>query len=119
MRVWHEDLIPKLCRQHLLGCWREALACYSVIANGKEGFRNHPQVREFEGRPSALRQRLRLLRLEMLERGYNPKRLSFDESLNGFREGTYVPVVESRCRPWQSLDKQIEILKKKGCSCRV
>lgn len=119
MRIWHEDLIPKLCRQHLLAMWREGLGCYSIIINNKKGFRNHPQVKEFEDCPLALKRRLALMRREMVDRRYNPKKLPFDNSPEGFYDSPYCSVIEAHYKPWQSLEKQIEILKKKGCECMV
>lgn len=36
MRIWHESLIPKLCRQHLLAMWREGLGAYKIITENKK-----------------------------------------------------------------------------------
>ena len=58
MRIWHEQLIPHLCKQHLLACWREALGAYSIITKNKRGYRNHPATQEFIDAPYALWLRL-------------------------------------------------------------
>lgn len=108
MRIWHESLIPKLCRQHLLAMWREGLGAYSIITNNKKGYRNHPAVKEFENNHLELKNRLWAVRQEMLKRGYNPKPL---------------PDARMRCDgkviPWQTLEEQIEIIKYKKCDCKV
>lgn len=112
MRIWHEELIPKLCRQHLLAVWREGLGCYKIITENKNGYRNHPAVKEFENNHGELRLRLSSIRQEMISRGYKPKELPFPESgLTGNTFGKY--------EPWQTLDEQIEVLKLKGCNCRI
>jgi len=109
MRIWHKDLIPVLCRQHLLAVWREALGCYSIITNDKKGYRNHPAVKEFEEDVGRLEWVLLKVRREMLMRGYNPKPLPF----------------EHLCQPnkypkeWQTLEQQIEVLKSKKCNCKI
>jgi len=69
VRVW--DLDPSvLCRQHLLGEHREIHAIFSILYNGKKGYRNHPEVRRWEGYLQALRIRHDRIAGEMVERGY-------------------------------------------------
>lgn len=119
MRIWHEKLIPKLCRQHLLAMWREGLGCYKIITEDKKGYRNHPAVKEFDNCPLELSRRLALVRMEMQSRGYNPKKLPWDESPNGYEISTHSSVTESSYHPWQTLEEQIEVLKKKGCRCQI
>lgn len=111
MRIWHEELIPKLCRQHLLAVWRESLGCWSILVNDKKGYRNHPAVKEFEKNHLALAHRLSIIRKEMLSRGYNPKLLPFKAQDKILWE---LDVTE-----WQSLEEQIEVLKAKGCNCKI
>jgi uncharacterized protein (TIGR02328 family) len=109
MRIWHEKLIPKLCRQHLLACWREGLGAYKIITEDKKGYRNHPAVKEFETRTAELWLRLNIIRNEMLKRGYKPKEMpEFDYSLP-----------QKHCQEWQTLEEQTEILKNKHCDCEV
>lgn len=112
MRIWHQELIPKLCRQHLLAVWRESLGCYKIITENKKGYRNHPAVKEFENNVGELRLRLRDIRKEMLNRGYHPKELPFPE--NGLTGVTF-----GKINTWQTLEEQIEVLKEKGCNCQV
>jgi len=109
MRIWHEELIPKLCRQHLLAVWREALGCYSIIVNNKSGYRNHPAVKEFEDAPVRLWYRLCAIRAEMCRRGYCPKPLP----------KIHVKHRVETLREWQTLPEQIEVLKSKNCDCDV
>jgi hypothetical protein len=100
MRIWHEDLIPYLKRQHLLAVWREALGCYKIITENKKGYRNHPAVIEFTNAKSILWERLYIIRQEMLKRGYHPKELPEKPIQSEFER-----VVE-----WQSLEQQKQIL---------
>ena len=110
MRIWHKKLIPLLCRQHLLACWREALGAYSIITNHKEGYKNHPAVKEFKDAPEALYARLHFIRQEMLNRGYQPKPLP-EPAYHLFRNGLI--------HQWQTLKEQVTILKEKHCNCQV
>ncbi len=91
--------------------WREGLGCYKILTEDKKGYRNHPAVKEFENALLALWIRLKITREEMLKRGYNPKELpdmpSFELLGNKVRND------------WQTLDEQIEVLKLKGCVCKV
>jgi uncharacterized protein (TIGR02328 family) len=110
MRIWHEKLISKLCRQHLLAVWREGLGCYSIIINNKKGYRNHPATQEFIKAPDMLWVRLRRIREEMLRRGYHPKEVP---------EPTYKLPEELPVKPWQTLEEQTAVLKAKGCKCKI
>lgn len=107
MRIWHEKLIPCLCRNHILGVWREALGAYKIITEGKLGYRFHPATKEFLECPEALHYRLRVIREEMLRRGYNPKELPELVEFGGV------------VREWQTLEEQVEVLRGKGCECNL
>jgi hypothetical protein len=109
MRIWHEELVPKLCQKHLCAVWREALGCYNIVTSDKKGYRNHPATKEFLGRPHRLWYRLKLIRAEMLSRGYHPKDMP----------SLFVCAEESEYEPWQSLEEQIGVLRAKGCKCDV
>lgn len=83
MRIW--DIDPGyLNRQSLLGEHRELHAVVAIIAGGKSGYAQHPEVVRWAGCGWALRQRHRLLAAEM--------------SLRGFADRT--PVLK-RANPWQ------------------
>lgn len=109
MRIWSEKLIPKLCQKHLCAMWREGLGCYKIITENKKGYRNHPAVKEFENHSWHLLKRLYFVREEMLNRNYNPKKLPPEQ----FEFIGKEPI------PWQTLEQQIEILKGKGCKCKI
>ena len=111
MRIWHEQLIPKLCRQHLLACWRESLGAYAIVTGEVDGgsYKNHPAVKEFDGCPIELKNRLVFIRREMLARGYSPKLIP-DYPLE---------ITTKNYIPWQTLDQQIEVLKAKKCDCKI
>ena len=109
MRIWHEKLIPILCRQHLLGLWREANGAYKIITENKKGYSNHPAVLEFKKAPLALCDRLYWVRYEMLKRGYNSKPMP----------SSPVNIVPNEVEQWETLQEQIEILKAKKCDCQL
>jgi uncharacterized protein (TIGR02328 family) len=111
MRIWHEQLISKLCRQHLLAMWREGLGAYAIITENKKGYRNHPAVKEFENNPHRLWERLANVRNEMIKRKYHPKNLP-DPIIPTYNN---IGLVE----PWQTLSEQIQILKAKNCKCNI
>ena len=121
MRIWHESLIPHLCRQHLLAMWREGLGCYKIVTGQVDGgsYKNHPATREFLQAKAHLWVVLKQLREEMIKRGYHPKSMP--------RKPYYNMTFIRFCREedyrnkyqWQSLEKQIEIIKAKGCQCKV
>lgn len=127
MRIWHEELIPKLCRQHLLAMWREGLGCYKILTEDKKGYRNHPAVKEFEGKIEQLWLRLHAVRREAEGRGYNFKDLPeiHTDKLNAWDYGKgfwgISGLINSHYEidEWQTLDEQIEVLKNKGCNCQV
>lgn len=109
MRIWHEQLIPKLCRQHLLAQWRESLGCYKAVMGETQGYINHPQTKAYWNAPNKLLHSLELTRAEMLKRGYKPKEI------------TQYPQVDNQddYREWQTLEEQVKILKNKGCECKI
>lgn len=117
MRIWHESLIPKLCRQHLLAMWREGLGCYKIVTGEVNGgsYRNHPAVKEFINHLDLLYDRLEKTRIEMLNRGYHPKELPETSDkfypIGNFSYATY--------QPWQTLEQQIEVLQSKHCACKL
>lgn len=70
MRVW--DLPPEmLCNQHLLGEHREIHAIWTILTEDKDGYRNHPETKRWEGHIHGLGHRHRKIALEMEERGMN------------------------------------------------
>lgn len=109
MRVWDISLISKLCRQHLLAQWREGLGCYKAVMGETMGYINHPQTQAYRDAPNKLYEVLEATREEMISRGWRPKPLPSYPQVNN-------PEVY---REWQSVDEQIERLKRKGCDCDV
>lgn len=109
MRVW--DLNPEiLCRAHLLGEHREIHAIWSVIANDREGYRNHPETLRWVGKLAALRKRHDIVAKEMLARGYNHNTPLDARSSTGRKtQNEYVHTPE----------EQIDILRGKKCGCRL
>jgi hypothetical protein len=109
MRIW--DIPPRLlCRSHLLGEHRELHAIWSVITKRKKGYSRHPETLRWKGRLKALFARHGLQVVEMLRRGYrhhSPLQRRF---------------ASGRARQDRLLDsprRQRELLRRKGCACRV
>ena len=109
MRIW--DIHPKLlCRNHLLGEHRELHAIWNVITLSKKGYSRHPETQRWQGRLKALFLRHEAQVLEMERRGYQhhsplPPRLASGLG----RQNLFLA----------SLRRQKEILRTKGCACRV
>lgn len=109
MRIW--DVEPEiLCRSHLLGEHRELHAIWSVLTNGKAGYAKHPETVRWHGRLAALHERHEKLVQEMTGRGYRHNSPLDLALATGERvQSTYV----------DTLDRQRQLLKAKGCDCRV
>lgn len=112
MRIWNEKLIPLLCQKHLCAMWRKGLGCWYIITENKKGYRNHPATQEFMGSPSSLYDRLGKVRQEMLRLGYHPKEMPTNYLV-------FHKLPCDKVRVWQPLKKQVDILKAKGCKCKV
>ncbi|MBI5849328.1 MAG: pyrimidine dimer DNA glycosylase [Nitrospirae bacterium] len=107
MRIW--DIPPDiLCRNHLLGEHNELHAIWNILTQGKKGYANHPETERWKGKLMALFAVHEKIVLEMLARGYNHNS-PLDKSLakGNSVQTTFVDPVE----------KQIEILRRKGCNC--
>lgn len=70
MRIWD---IPaeELDRQHLLGEHRELHALWTILTEGKSGYRHHPETLRWIGKLGALFRRHDELVHEMTRRGYH------------------------------------------------
>jgi hypothetical protein len=109
VRVW--DVPPHiLCRAHLLGEHRELHATWTILTEGKRGYARHPEVLRWQGKLRALFLRHDALVEEMTARGYN-HRTPLDEVL-----ATGASVQDAFV---DAIDVQFELLRAKGCACRV
>lgn len=109
MRIW--DISPdKLCRNHLLGEHRELHALWSTIINNKKAYSNHPETLRWKDKLKALYLRHENLVEEMSRRGYNHQS-PLDTSF-----ATGKAVQDELIVPYE---KQLEMLKEKGCGCNV
>ena len=72
MRLW--TLHPEyLDARGLVALWREALLAQAVLRGRTKGYRHHPQLERFRGRPSptgAIAEYLRVVHAESVRRGY-------------------------------------------------
>jgi len=111
MRIW--DLNPSvLCRQHLLGEHRELHGLWNILKDGKKGYSQHPETKRWVGRPCHLVMRHEALVEEMKRRGWNHK-----SPLECIPDYDYT--MESPPTLLHTIEEQIEILREKGCDCRV
>lgn len=107
MRIW--DIDPTdLCRSHLLGEHRELHGLWNVLTLDLRGYRHHPETRRWEGKLAALYRRHESLVAEMKRRGFNHRSELDPELATGLEIQTEVV---------DSIDRQIEILRMKGCAC--
>ena len=109
MRIW--DLPPAmLCRAHLLGEHRELHAIWSVLTTGRSGYARHPETLRWQGKLAALWLRHEALVGELGRRGYQ-HHSPLDQRLatGAIQQDTYV----------NSITEQVELLRGKGCDCRV
>ena len=109
MRIW--DIAPKeLCRNHLLGEHRELHAIWSILTKGKKGYANHPETLRWKNKLNALFLRHEKLVKEMKRRSYNHKSALNDKLADGHsRQNKLI----------DSYKKQIAILKRKNCGCKI
>ncbi len=109
MRIW--DLPPEqLCRQHLLGEHRELHAIWAVLVGGKSGYARHPETMRWRNKLAALYLRHEQLVAEMENRQYQHKS-PLDKEL-----ATGSPVQDVQV---DTIARQLELLRSKGCDCRV
>ena len=109
MRIWDIPL-KQLCRRHLLGEHRELHAVWSIISQRKQGYRNHPETKRWQGKLAALYQRHEEQVREMSRRGYRHQSPLDINLATG--ETLQQEFVDSR-------KQQCLILKNKNCGCKV
>jgi hypothetical protein len=109
MRIW--DIPPsKLCTKHLLGEHRELHAIWDILTQNKSGYSKHPETLRWKGKLAALYLRHEELAKEMLRRKYNHKtELDRKYASGNLSQNQFV----------NTYDEQINILKNKGCKCKI
>lgn len=109
MRIWGLD--PSLlCRQHLLGEHRELHGLWNIYTKGKQGYRNHPETKRWDGKLLALWHRHQAQIKEMALRGFN------HASELGPPPHDHSAL---QLELIHTLDEQVQILRAKGCECEV
>ena len=109
MRIWD---IPanKLCTKHLLGEPSELHGLWNILTQNKSGYSKHPETLRWKGKLAALYLRHEELVIEMKKRDYQHKSV-LDRTF-----ATGLPIQEQFVN---SYDEQREILKDKGCKCKI
>jgi hypothetical protein len=109
VRIW--DLPPSiLCRAHLLGEHRELHAIWTVLVEGKTGYARHPETLRWRDKLAALYLRHEALVDEMTRRGYNhASPLEPSLAIGSAVQDEFI----------DSPERQLEILRAKGCDCQV
>ena len=110
MRIW-DISVKRLCDKHLRGEHLELHSIWTIITQNRKGYRNHPELKRWRGKLLALYNRHNAQVEEMTRRGWNHQ-----SPLN-------ILMVSDMCivqdEQWQTTEKQIAILKEKGCDCKV
>jgi hypothetical protein len=107
VRIW--DISPRLlCRQHLLAEHRELHAVFVVITQRRKGYSRHPETLRWVGCLGALVKRHEALVKEMNRRGW-----CHNSPLPQVKGPTRRPALLLARR------RQKELLRAKGCQCRV
>jgi pyrimidine dimer DNA glycosylase len=109
MRIWD---IPanKLCTKHLLGEHCDLHALWNILTQNKSGYSRHPETLRWKRKLAALYLRHEELVVEMKKRNYQHK-----SDLNRvFATGWSIQE-----KFVDSYDEQVEILKHKGCRCKI
>ena len=109
MRIW--DISPKkLCRNHLLGEHRELHAMWNIITENKKGYSRHPETLRWIGKLGAMYARHEALVEEMITRGYSHySPLDQTMAIGEIKQDVFI----------DSPYTQIQILKEKGCDCKI
>lgn len=107
MRIW--DISPTcLCRQHLLGEHRELHAIWNILTQHKSGYKNHPEVKRWQGKLTALKLRHELLVQEMTRRGYRHQSPLPQPPNDSAIQDEFIDPTEV----------QRQLLREKGCLCQ-
>ena len=107
MRIW--DLDPAvLCRSHLLGEHRELHGLWVVLTQERSGYARHPETQRWRGKLRALYERHEALARELERRGYRHA---------SPLDATLATGSAEQHQLIDSLERQIELLRGKPCSC--
>ena len=107
MRIW--DLpFELMCRQHLLGMHRELHGMWTVLTQGRKGYRNHPETQRWIGRLPALFDVHERIVAEMVRRGWHHQ-----SPLTECPDGQSVQTILI-----DSVESQLRNIRDKKCQCR-
>jgi len=119
MRIWDEELIPKICDNHLVKMWQDVWDCFDEITENPGKKHKTPEILEFQACPLMLVHRMEMVYKEAGKRGYSvfieppdPYSVSDQVLLDGVKEMKYYV-------PWLPLKDQILLLKSECIYCRL
>jgi hypothetical protein len=110
VRIWDIE-VERLCRVHLLAEHRELHGLWNILVLDKRGYRRHPETRRWEGRLAALGARHEQQTAEMTRRGW-AHRSPLDLAAAAGTDAIQSVLVNT-------IPEQLEILRAKGCACRI
>ena len=105
MRVW-DIPVENLCNKHLVAQHYEIHCIYSILTKDLKGYRNHPEIKRWDGYIGSLVKVHNLTSKEMTNRGFNHKTDLPEYALCEYPES------------YQSIEVQKELLRNKGCKCK-
>lgn len=109
MRIW--DIPPDiLCKKHLLGEHAELHAIWSILTQNKKGYSNHPETIRWKGKLRYLYDLHQNIIEEFNKRDINHNS-DLDKKMAIGSSKQHVLI--------NTIDKQIIILNKKNCLCRL
>lgn len=107
MRVW-DIPVEQLCNKHLIAQHHEIHCIYNIITKNLKGYAHHPEVMRWRDNTKALIRKHETVRFHMENRGIkHSSPIPFEDICADYPD------------PWQPVEKQKELLKAKGCSCKV
>lgn len=120
MKIWDEELIPKICDDHLVRMWQDCWKCFEMVqVHGKRS--RQPCFVEFQGCPLLLVHRIEMVYNEAVKRGYVTMPESPPDPYDVTDQVLYDGIKElQHYVPWLSVKDQINLLKQDNCLyCRV
>ncbi|PNX46289.1 MAG: hypothetical protein BV459_06700 [Thermoplasmata archaeon M11B2D] len=123
MRVW--DIHPSLlCDKHLLGLHREIHSIFTVVAEQRDGYSRHPEVKRWFGKLASLYDRHSSVVEEMERRVFNHRSpIDKTKAIGHIVQSDFVTYEKFHISKFDGVEQtpsvQKQILTLKNCECRV